>query len=54
MEEPLSVPELKELLHKLHVPVDQLLRKGEEYFIEHYQDQELSEDEWLEVLSQHP
>jgi arsenate reductase len=54
MEEPLSVPELKELLHKLHVPVDQLLRKGEEYFIEHYQDQQLSEDEWLEVLSQHP
>lgn len=54
MEEPLSVAELKELLQKLQVPVDQLLRKGEEYFIEHYSDSNLSEDEWLEVLAQHP
>jgi arsenate reductase len=54
MAEPLSAGELKELLQKLRLPIEELLRKGEEYFIEHFQDKDLSEEEWLEVLARHP
>jgi arsenate reductase len=54
MAEPLSLEELEELLQKLQVPVDELLRKGEDFFIEHFQDKDLSQEEWLEVLAQHP
>jgi arsenate reductase len=54
MAEPLSIDELKELLQKLHMSASELVRTGEAYYVEHLQDKDLSEEEWLEVLTTHP
>lgn len=52
--EPLSKQELTELLGLLKMQPSQLIRTGEELYKEQFEDKQLSEDEWLEVLLQYP
>ena len=51
---PPSRDELRELLRKLRMKPEQLVRRGEAVFKEHYAGRSLSDDEWLEALATHP
>ncbi|MCB1964649.1 arsenate reductase (glutaredoxin) [Accumulibacter sp.] len=51
---PPSRDELRELLRKLGMKPEQLVRRGEAVFKEHYAGRSLSDDEWLEALATHP
>lgn len=49
-----TAAELKDLLGKLEIPAEKLLRKGEAIFKENFKGKNLSEDEWIEVMIQNP
>lgn len=46
--------ELKDVLRKLGIPADKLLRKGEAIFKENYRGKNLSEDEWIKAMVENP
>ena len=52
--EPLSRDELESLLKKLDMKAEELVRKSEDLFKENYQDKELSNDEWINILTDNP
>ena len=52
--DPPSPSELKALLKKLGIRAEQLLRKQEPLFREHYRDEVHSEDEWIAIMASHP
>lgn len=49
-----TTAELKDLISKLGIPAEKLLRKGEAIFKENYKGKSLSEDEWIEAMIQNP
>lgn len=49
-----SVEELREVLAKLQLGPEDILRKGEKLYKEVYATQHLTPEEWLQVLSQNP
>lgn len=49
-----SAKELKDLLNKLNIPAEKLLRKTEQVFKENYKGKVLSEDQWIQVMIQNP
>lgn len=49
-----SKEELRDLLQKLELSPAQLLRKGEAIFKEQYKGKDLSDEEWIEAMIQHP
>lgn len=51
---PPSKEELRSLLKKLGMRAEDIVRKKEALYKEHYKGRELDEEEWLEVLSQNP
>jgi arsenate reductase len=51
---PPSREELADLVKKLGLPAETLVRKGEAVFKEHYAGRTLSEEEWLDALATHP
>lgn len=51
---PPSREELSGLLRKLGMQPDELVRRGEPVFKEHYAGRSLSDEEWLEALIAHP
>lgn len=53
-EDPLSVLEIKTVLKKLNQSVFHIIRKNEKLYIENFASKNLSEEEWIEVLSEHP
>jgi len=46
--------ELRDLLGKLGMRPDELVRRGEEVFKAHYAGRTLSDEEWLDALVAHP
>ena len=54
MDEPLTETELKELLRKLNRKPSELVRRNEGLYLEEYLNKELTENEWLQILVQHP
>ncbi len=54
VEEPLSVQEIKTVLKKLNQNVSDIIRKNEKLYLEKYADKNLSEEEWIQVLSENP
>jgi arsenate reductase len=54
LETPPSPEVLKEILHKLDLRPEQLLRKKEALFKENFLGQELSDPEWIRVLCENP
>ena len=46
--------ELKELLVKLNLPIEDIIRKGENEFKENYKGKKMSENEWLDALVRFP
>lgn len=49
-----SVNELKRILGLLKIPAYDLLRKSEALYKENYKNQELSEDRWIQIMSENP
>lgn len=47
---PLKEKELKDLLQKLGMRAEELIRKKEKLFIDHFEGRTFSEEEWFEVL----
>ncbi|SMP11589.1 ArsC/Spx/MgsR family protein [Chryseobacterium profundimaris] len=54
VEEPLSVQEIKAVLKKLNQSVFHIIRKNEKVYLEKYAGKNLSEEEWIQVLSENP
>ncbi len=54
MRDGISVDELRTILKRTHLPVDELIRKQEPLYKEQYKDKILSDEEWLAVLSENP
>lgn len=54
LDEPLSRTELKELLDKLKLPLEDVIRKGEREYKENFKGKKLSENDWLEALVRFP
>ncbi|WP_192820242.1 arsenate reductase (glutaredoxin) [Rufibacter sp. LB8] len=51
---PPTVAELRDLLAKLQLGPEDIIRKGEALYKEVYATQHLTADEWLQVLTQNP
>ncbi len=49
-----SVEELREILKMLGMKAEQLVRKKEPLYKEKYEGKEISESEWLKILTAHP
>lgn len=54
VEEPLTVQEIKTILKKLNQNVFHIIRKNEKLYLEKYASKNLSEEEWIKVLSENP
>jgi len=54
LDKPPTQKELKELLSLLKMKPTDLLRKGEKVFKEEYKGKELSDSEWIKVMTKHP
>ena len=51
---PPSEEELEEVLLKLNLPIEYLIRTGEEVYKTEYKGKELSDAEWIKALAEHP
>ena len=51
---PPTKEEIKDLLNKLGIQAEDLIRKGEAIYKEHFKGKELTEDEWIEAMVQYP
>ncbi|MCB0677752.1 MAG: arsenate reductase (glutaredoxin) [Saprospiraceae bacterium] len=54
LQTPPTRKELQALLRKLQIPAESLLRKGEAIYKEHFKGKNLSEEEWIEAMVEHP
>jgi arsenate reductase len=51
---PLNSKELKEVIQKLGIQADDLLRKNETLFKENFKGKNLTADEWIKVMIENP
>tara|TARA_B100001769_G_C22018871_1_gene547531 strand:+ start:412 stop:750 length:339 start_codon:yes stop_codon:yes gene_type:complete len=49
-----SEDELQDIVNKLNIPAENLLRKGESIFKENFKGKKLSENEWIQVMVKNP
>ena len=54
LKDPPSEETLREILSKLELPVDYMIRKNESLFKEEFKGKQLSDEEWMKVLSENP
>jgi arsenate reductase (glutaredoxin) len=54
VEDPLSILEIKTVLKKLNQSVFHMIRKTEKLYLENFANKNLSEEEWIKVLSENP
>lgn len=54
VEEGVSPDKLRELFELLHLQPSEMVRRQEEYYKENYKNQEISEEEWIKILSEYP
>lgn len=54
LETPPSIKEIKDILKKLGIKAEELVRKGEKEFKENYKGKELTEDEWINAMAKYP
>ena len=50
LKEPLTKDEIKKLLQKLQIPVEDLIRKGEKEYKDNFKGKELTENQWIEAM----
>ncbi|TNE82174.1 MAG: arsenate reductase (glutaredoxin) [Bacteroidetes bacterium] len=51
---PLNKAELTDLIAKLGIPAEQLIRKGESIFKDEFKGKNLSESDWIQAMVDHP
>ncbi len=51
---PLTKEELADLLSKLNIPAEELVRKGEAEYADNYQGKTLSEGQWIDAMVKFP
>ncbi len=51
---PPTKEELKDLLKKLNIPAQELIRKGEQDFKDNFKGKNLSEEEWIDAMIKFP
>ena len=51
---PLSQKEIKDLLKKLNMKAEELVRKNEELYKTNYKGKTISETEWIKILAENP
>ena len=54
LKEPLSREEIREILKLLNCKAESLVRKTESLFKDNYKNKELSEEQWISILVDHP
>ncbi|GAB5526845.1 MAG: arsenate reductase (glutaredoxin) [Roseivirga sp.] len=54
LDDHLSADELEELLEKLGIKAEQLVRKGEAIYKENFRGKSLSEKEWIQAMVEYP
>jgi len=54
LKNPPSENELKNLLDKMNMKPEEIIRKGEEVFKSNFKGKKLSDEEWLKALVKHP
>lgn len=54
IEQPLSPMEIRTLLKKLNAGVQELIRKNDKLYKEKFAAKQLSDEEWINVLSENP
>jgi len=54
LDDRLTKEELKKLLRKLKLPVEELVRTQEDYYKQELKGKQFSEDEWISILVEHP
>lgn len=54
LDTPPSEKELKDVLDKLDIPAEKLIRKTEKIYKENYKGKKLSESEWIKAMVKHP
>ena len=54
LDKPLSKEEMKSVLKKLNIPVEQWIRKNEEDYKTHFKGKTLTDDEWIEAMLKFP
>ncbi len=54
LETPPSRQEIREVLAKLHMRAEDLVRKEEKLYKDEYKDRQLSEEEWVNILADNP
>lgn len=54
LKNPPTAEELRQLLQKLGMPLEKLLRKSETVFKELYKGKSLSDEEWIQAMVSHP
>lgn len=54
IDNPPTQKELTELIKKLHIKAEELVRKKEKLYKEEYADKKLNQREWIRVLSKNP
>ena len=51
---PPTEEELQEVLQDLNLPIEYLIRKGEEVYKTEFKDKDLSDEEWIKALVENP
>jgi arsenate reductase len=51
---PITEEELTDIFQKLNLPIEYLIRKGEEIYKTEYKGKSLSDEEWIRALVEHP
>lgn len=51
---PPTVAELKDILKKLNLKPEQLVRKGEKLFQENFAGKQFTDEEWLQLMAENP
>lgn len=51
---PITEEELTDIFQKLNLPIEYLIRKGEEVYKTEYKGKSLSDEEWIRALVEHP
>lgn len=54
LKESFTRTELQEVLKKLKIQPSELLRRNEKIYKEEYKGKEIREEEWIEIMIQHP
>lgn len=54
LEEPPTADELREIVKMLGIKAEKLVRKGEKIYKENYKSKEMSEEDWIRAMTEHP